>query len=518
MADNSGIVWDDKKPKNNSDIVWDDDKPTPKAPQKPMTAGQVLIGAAQHAIPSTVNLVSDIYQTFRHPIDTVKSLGALGSSVLGAVGITDADPAMAQAVGQYLSDRYGGVENIKRSLAQDPAGILADAASLLGGGGMALKAAKLGRAANAANKVASFVDPLSLAGKGFKFLPKAGQQVLGFTTGAGPTAIGEAARSGFVGGDAGRAFRDQMRGGDVRSVIDVVEPALKNMRADRTAKYKADMAALGQDVVPLDFGDIQTRLAGLDEVGKYKGVDINRPAAEATQNIKGVVDEWSNFPPQEFHTPEGLDALKQKIGNESKNYLPGSPSRIYADSAYNAVKESIVDRAPEYARTMKDYEEASNILREMETSLSLKRKTPADTKIRKLQSIMRNNANTNYGRREELGRILEDKGATTLFPMLAGQALNTWTPRGLSGNLTGAAAVAQHAPSIVQSIVDPTFYAQLAASSPRLVGEFVHGAGRVAGATKPLAPIAQKLSNQKLKSIIYQLRQRELPQEDTEED
>jgi hypothetical protein len=30
--------------------------------------------------------------------------------------------------------------------------------------------------------------------------------------------------------------------------------------------------------------------------------------------------------------------------------------------------------------------------------------------------------------------------------------------------------------------------------------------------------MAQKLSNQKLKSIIYQLRQRELPQEDTEED
>jgi hypothetical protein len=293
-----------------------------------------------------------------------------------------------------------------------------------------------------------------------------------------------------------------MRGGDVRSVIDVAEPALKNMRADRAAKYKADMAALGKDVVPLDFGDIQTRLVGLDEVGKYKG----------------VVDEWSNLPPQEFHTPEGLDALKQKIGNESKSYLPGSPSRIYADSAYNAVKGSIVDRAPEYARTMKDYEEASDILREMETSLSLKRKTPADTKIRKLQSIMRNNANTNYGRREELGRILEDKGATTLFPMLAGQALNTWTPRGLSGNISGALSLAQHAPAALQSLVDPTFYAQLAASSPRLVGEVVHGAGRVAGATKPLAPVAKRLSDQKLKSIIYQLRQRELPQEDTEED
>lgn len=486
--------------------------------QKPMSAMDVVSGAAANAIPSTVQLVKDMAQPILHPIDTAKSLGALGGSVLGAAGITDADPAMANAVGRYLADRYGGVENIKRTFAKDPAGILADISSLAGGTGIALKAGKFGKLAEAANKVSQVTDPITMAGKGLKVLPKAGAQVLGFTTGAGGQSINEAARAGYAGGQAGRAFRDQMRGGDVTNIIDVAEPALANMRRERGAKYRADMAALGQDNAPLEFGDIQDRLKNLDEIGKFKGVEINRPAAEATSNIKGVVDEWSNLSPTEFHTPEGLDALKQKIGNESKGYQPGSPSRVYADNAYKAVKDSIVQRAPEYAATMKDYEEASDILREMETSLSLKRGAPADTKIRKLQSIMRNNANTNYGRRAELGNILTDNGATDLYPMLAGQALSSWAPRGLSGNLSGAAALAQHAPSVVQSLLDPTFYAQLAASSPRVVGEAVHAGGRALGATKPLNPVAKKLGNQKARAIIYQLRQRNLPQEDDGED
>lgn len=51
---------------------------------------------------------------------------------------------------------------------------------------------------------------------------------------------------------------------------------------------------------------------------------------------------------------------------------------------------------------MKNYENASNLIREIEKTLSLNPKASIDTALRKLQSVMRDNVNTNYGKRGDL--------------------------------------------------------------------------------------------------------------------
>lgn len=123
---------------------------------------------------------------------------------------------------------------------------------------------------------------------------------------------------------------------------------------------------------------------------------------------------------------------------------------------------------------MSEYSGASDTIKEIERALSLGNKAAADTSMRKLQSLMRNNANTNYGTRTNLARTLEQAGGQELMPALAGQAVNEWTPRGiqkatagtggaglaLTGNLPAAAGLA-------------------AVSSPRLVGEASYGAGQL---------------------------------------
>jgi hypothetical protein len=149
---------------------------------------------------------------------------------------------------------------------------------------------------------------------------------------------------------------------------------------------------------------------------------------------------------------------------------------------YSAIRGEVVKQAPDYAKVMEDYEVASDLLSEISTTLSQNPRASIDTQVRKLQSILRNNANTNYGRRVELGEMLAQQGAPTLFPELAGQAMSSWTPRGLSGAMSGVGA----AYGAFQGLT-PTGVVQLAATSPRAVGETAYFAGQVAGKPAQLA-------------------------------
>jgi len=87
----------------------------------------------------------------------------------------------ARAVGQFYKDRYGGAENIKNTLYNDPFGVALDASALLGGAGTVVSAAgktgKVATIANAGSKLsaaAKVVDPLQAAGKVVRIPTKAG--------------------------------------------------------------------------------------------------------------------------------------------------------------------------------------------------------------------------------------------------------------------------------------------------------------------------------------------------------
>jgi hypothetical protein len=108
---------------------------------------------------------SDFVQPFIHPIDTAKALGTLAAGTVGKM-VPDSwggrweSEDVADAVGKHFSDRYGGSEELKRTIATDPAGFLLDASTILSGGGAL--AAKL---PGVAGKVGSFmkaIDPVTV--------------------------------------------------------------------------------------------------------------------------------------------------------------------------------------------------------------------------------------------------------------------------------------------------------------------------------------------------------------------
>ena len=180
-----------------------------------------------------------------------------------------------------------------------------------------------------------------------------------------------------------------------------------------------------------------------------------------------------------YHTPEGIDALKQKLGGilEGVDFKEKTANMV-GKQVYNKVKDTINTQAPKYAEVMKDYSEASDLIREIERSLSLgpAGKASADTAMRKLQSLTRNNVNTNYGNRLELAKQLEQAGMP-IMGALAGQSMNTLMPRGLAG-LGGLGTLG------ASYLANPYALGALPFQSPMAVGAGAYGAGKAAGMLK----------------------------------
>lgn len=453
----------------------------------PATWGEAALRGAQNIPSSAGEFAKNLVQPIIHPIETAQSLGNIGMGVLEHLGLlsgSEHEP-YANAVGKFLLDRYGSVEGVKNTLANDPVGLAADLSMILtGGGGLAARAPGLaGRTAEIVGSAGRLVDPLTnaakVAGKVAKVPGEIAAQTLGVSTFAGPEAIKTAARAGYEGGEKSRAFLEQLRGkGDMESVVNDARQSLDNLRQQRGIDYRAGMKNVGQDTTQLNFDKIDQALTNIANVKSYKGVSTS-PSTQATRlALEEAVNKWRMLDPADFHTAEGFDALKQMIGDVRDSTQFGSPERRVADQVYHAVRGSIIDQVPAYARVMKAYENASKRINEVSRALSLGDKASTDTALRKLQSVLRDNVNANYGNRRNLAEYLVQNGSPELLEKLAGQSLQPWTPRGL-GKL--ALSVGAEVGAILGlGTGGAGVGAALAGAplmSPRLAGEAAHAAG-----------------------------------------
>lgn len=321
-----------------------------------------------------------------------------------------------------------------------------------------------------------------VAGAVLKGAATLGRKVLGGTTGVGDEALRQAYLSGKAGGPTAKAFTENMRGASqMDDVLAAAKQNLEVMGAEKQAAYRAGMANIKADKSVLDLSNIAKSADDAMKMATYKGQVKNESAANALQSIKGEIDNWRSLDPAEFHTPEGLDALKQKIGGilESIPYEQKT-ARAAAGNVYNSIKKEITTQAPEYSKVMKGYSEASQTINEIERALSLGNKASAETSMRKLQSLMRNNVNTSYGYRTDLARTLEQAGGHDLMPSLAGQALSEAMPRGLQKVASGAGGV-----GLAMTGNIPAALGLGVVSSPRVMGEVFYGAGKASNALSP---------------------------------
>jgi len=128
-----------------------------------------------------------------------------------------------------------------------------------------------------------------------------------------------------------------------------------------------------------------------------------------------------------------------------------------------------------------------------------------DTALRKLQSLMRNNVNSNFGQRLKSAEAIADRGGVDILPSVAGQAMNSATPRGLQGTVASGAGLG--------TLLHPGIAASLPFFSPRAVGEAAHAAGKVTRALTPEAKLAEMLR----KTVPAGARSLQRPKQDNQE-
>jgi hypothetical protein len=162
--------------------------PTPSAPEvanqgAALVSPESFIWKTVRNIPgSAYRLGEGIYEAISHPVETGKAIGKTavgGAQLLGDVVIPESLRTKqpedyrenARAMGRLVTERYGGIENLKKTVSEDPVGFLVDASTVLTGGGTL--AAKTGlQAGKTVATVGQAIEPVNIIRRGAQIIPK----------------------------------------------------------------------------------------------------------------------------------------------------------------------------------------------------------------------------------------------------------------------------------------------------------------------------------------------------------
>ena len=504
-----------------------------------MSSGEKVIEGLSNVPESGAKLAGALYEAVTSPIDTATAIYNVGKGAiqlgLPELGIDiDGDPEaqeMAKRVGQFYADRYGSAEAAQRAIIEDPVGVLADISFAFTGAGAGLRAgaaatkaatrAKAGTTAtqaldsvgNAGEKLmraGSAIEPLSATAKGTLALGRgatkpAGQlagRLSGQYSGTGYAPIQAAYQAGREGGEVGESFRAAMRGNDdMSAVVASAEDAVRAMKDRAYSAYRTNKEALAKDKNILSFNDTLTAIQRGKQMA-MSGKIVKRPSVlKYVDEADKAVREWIAGDPVVNHTAAGFDDLKQRIDDIYESIpINERTAQSAVLQVKKAVQNSISKQAPSYAKYMKDYSNAMETVKEIQKSLSMGKTASAETKLRKLQSVMRDNVNTGYGSRAEKVKLLDEEGAN-IIPRVAGQSMQSLMPRGIQGATTPLAASGL----ALYGVNLPAALAAMAAGSPRVVGEAAHGLGRAGKAADSISPVLRKINQPAIMNALYQM-------------
>ena len=477
------VKWDDDRP-DSAQIKWDDEQPTPGGVVESgngAQSGSAIPANRPNLMESVSNLLgvvtpspSTVGKAGRVLVNAVASPFVLADRAATKLGYGSGKAPVDQRLNQAMTDvgvpeldPNSGREQFAMGMARTapafalPGGWLPQ---ILGNAGIAAADAPEGQEGTQALIGGAFGSLGTAAKLGGKVL----KHTLGMTSGVGGEAVEQAFKAGAEGNPV---FAQNMRGNvDSSVVVDQAKTGLANMRQQMYDRYSSAKGGWADDTTPLNFTPITQ---GFDDAAKkFSFNGVPQPGiAEVGTKVQSALADWAKRGQADprFFTVEGLDALKRHLQDLAPDF--NNPTgRAFVTDITNKVKQSIVSQRPDYARAMTDYWQSSNQLDEISRSLSLGDKATTDTALRKLQSLMRNNVNTNYGQRIKSAQALADQGGQDILPAIAGQAMNSWTPRGIQAVAgTGLAGY---------GLANPAAFAVLPAQSPRLVGEAAHLAGK----------------------------------------
>lgn len=306
-----------------------------------LTWGEAASSAIDNIPSSFERMAVDIGTAAAHPLDTMQGMYSLMKGA-GVLPIQLMSPATAADKANFLrftkamTDRYGSVENIKRTLASDPVGMLADISGIFTAAGGTIRAAgaipkvpgMVGKVGKAMSTVGNTVDPINLALKQ-------------------PIARG----AGLLGGGA---LAEKMYMSALKP-----KPSNRALKApeQRSAAFQT---ALDNDIKVSGKGAERARGLVMDNSDKVDDILKNEAAAGAAIDMESVIDR--------------LDSLRSKpdtdmigrgrvIDKKAGSFIDSHPEQIPVDVA-NEIKKNT------YARLDKQYLKHGSVGVEAEKALA----------------------------------------------------------------------------------------------------------------------------------------------------
>lgn len=472
---------------------------------KPFSFMEAIKNVPESAGRTIKNVISPLLS----PVETAKGIGNIAAGfaeklpIFQNLGMTGQEP-YADAVINELSKRYGSWDNILNTLEKDPVGFGMDAAAILSGVGGAVRGAGavtrfggLTRAGETISKTAKAIEPLNVGRQvAGKVAGEIGEHVLGPSLGMSTGTGAEPIRRAFQGG---KGFREGISGKvDVTDVVSSEKTVLQNYKSLRGQEYSQRLKDIQNMPNPpamnisrpmREFTDslheYNVKLVKDPQTGKITSLDFNRSAlrnnSKAQTDFNNVLDSLRNAfdDPQFYSTPEGFDILKRQI---SEMYHETNQGRALTEKVFKSVRQELLDKVPGYGEMVGGYEKATKMIKEIESGLSLGKKSTIEASIRKVMSTMRDDKEFARG----LVEVLEQIGGQELLNQIAGVQMRRFIPgtgnyAGLGGRIAAGGLF-----SVLFGNVQGA--AVLASTSPRLVGEFTNLLGKVVRTSGKIPP------------------------------
>lgn len=230
----------------------------PTQTEEPMTAG----GFVGNIPGSAIQTAKAVAQPIIHPIDTGKSMVklALGTASRFIPSLKKDYAQYANQLGDALLERYGNLENIKKTAYKDPVGFSLDLSTILSGVTAPAKAAGLTKVANITGKAAEItglVSPVTkLAGKGIqkavspyakKVIPEVRELATKYEIPLMASAISKSPAISILEATAGRGFF----GGKIYDRIEQAGRRITQAADDIVTKISSseDLTTVGKSIV-----------------------------------------------------------------------------------------------------------------------------------------------------------------------------------------------------------------------------------------------------------------------------
>ena len=470
-----------------------------------------FVQAMQNVPSSAYQLVNDIITPILSPIQTAKDLTALGSSVISLIRPEEqGNEQLAKEVGAFFKERYGGIENIKKTFATDPMGMLSDVSIIFSGGSML--PSKVGKISNTAAKITSPIETsvgkaigttASLTGEGAK-------QISGVLTGTGAGALDTAIQTGKNYGlgimtDATKKqkqkdFIDALKGNITAEQITTdLEKSVQNIKKSKDIDYRNSLAKLKLQDIKVDPDDLIAKISGYLDQQSTKITLADGTSTMATgynrfsnktnrlvNTIKKELDFIKNNP--NLHTAEVFHNLKFKIDDMYSKDASGGFAKTNIEIS-DLIDDEIGKLSSGYKDMNKAYSTAKKLEKKLIEELSLGNKKGSTKIMNQLLSVMKDQNLTNYGTRLETLKTLDNITESNIFEKLAGTTLSNIVPSGLVGrSAMGASVAIPIAESLMTGgnlpITGTGILPAISLTSPQITARAGNMAGRTTSVTK----------------------------------